>query len=54
MKTTATKKLNFKKNVITELNENTLNNVRGGSDVEHKEQLPPFSRYTSWLCNGVN
>ena len=54
MKTQVEKKLNFKKNVITELNENALINIKGGSDSGLEgDGIPPVSRYTSWLCNGV-
>ncbi|WP_290701556.1 hypothetical protein [Lacinutrix sp.] len=57
MKTQAKKQLNFKKNNIIELNENSLSNINGGSDNGFEGDVPPIgpkSRYTSWLCNGVN
>ncbi|WAC01031.1 class I lanthipeptide [Lacinutrix neustonica] len=54
MKTQANKKLTFNKQNITELNDVSLYNIKGGGEtsIAIQSHMPPIE--TTWLCLGNN
>ena len=51
MKTQVHKKLNFKKSIVTELSDSSLQSINGGSNPCFEGNINDISRFTSKLCD---